>query len=151
MSDSNPPVRIVPVSDVSGPWGPDREAPVPRRSGAELLREALLVVPNLAKLMARLLRDPRVPRRRKLLMGFAGLYVVSPVDLIPESLFPVVGQLDDLLLMVFSINHLLNGVPPSVLREYWDGDPESLEIVYGVIHWVADFMPPPLRNALVGE
>lgn len=115
------------------------------------MREALLVVPNLAKLMARLLRDPRVPRRRKLLMGFAGLYVVSPVDLIPESLFPVVGQLDDLLLMVFSINHLLNGVPPSVLREYWDGDPESLEIVYGVIHWVADFMPPPLRNALVGE
>ena len=84
-------------------------------------------------------------------MGFAGLYVVSPIDLIPEALFPVVGQIDDLLLMVFSINHLLNGVPPSVLREYWDGDPESLEIVYGVIHWVADFMPPPLRKALVGD
>jgi uncharacterized membrane protein YkvA (DUF1232 family) len=151
MSDSQPPIRIVPVSDVSDPWGPDLEAPTPRRSGAELLREAILVLPNLVKLMARLLRDPRVPRRRKLLMGFAGLYVMSPVDLIPEALFPVIGQVDDLLLMVFSINHLLNGVPPTVLREYWDGDPEALEVVYGVINWVADFMPPPLRSALVGD
>gem|GEM_PF-6758465 len=62
MSNSQPPVRIVPVSDVSDPWGPDLEAPTPRRSGAELLREAILVLPNLVKL------TKRCPSSLKLLM-----------------------------------------------------------------------------------
>ena len=99
----------------------------------------------------RLLADSRIPRRRKLLLGFAAVYAASPIDLIPEALFPVVGHVDDVLLLVFSINHLLNSAPPSLLREYWDGDPEALELVYGVISWVGELMPEPLRRTLLGD
>ena len=51
--------------------------------------------------------------------------------MIPEALFPVVGQVDDILLLVFSINHLLNSAPPSVLREYWDGYQKGEYATYG--------------------
>jgi Protein of unknown function (DUF1232) len=39
-------------------------------------------------------RDPRVPRRAKVVVALGGLWVLSPIDLLPEFL-PVIGPLDD--------------------------------------------------------
>ena len=48
-----------------------------------------------ARLATRLFREPRVPVSLKVIPVLAGLYVVSPIDLVPDF-FPGVGQLDDL-------------------------------------------------------
>ena len=74
------------------PFGPDTDEPTPRKTRAEVAVEALKAAPNLVKLCFRLLSDPRVPRRTKVLLGVSGLYVLSPIDLIPELLLPVVGR-----------------------------------------------------------
>ncbi|MGB5657421.1 MAG: hypothetical protein WBN35_12525, partial [Acidimicrobiia bacterium] len=57
------------------------ESPVARREPKEIAREAILLIPNVVKLLARIVRDPRVPVRRKTFAAAALVYVVSPIDL----------------------------------------------------------------------
>lgn len=126
----------------------DDAPPVPRRSRREILAEVALAAPNLVKLLYRLMRDRRVPLRRKVLVGGAGLYLVSPLDLIPELLLPVLGQLDDLVLVVFSVHYLLGGADEATVAEYWDGSQDALELVTALIEWGSELVPAPLRKAL---
>ncbi len=130
--------------------GPDTDPAQPRRTRAEVTRQTFMAVPNLVKLCARLLADPRVPRGTKVLLGVAGLYVLSPIDVIPELFFPVIGRVDDLLFVAFAIHRLLDAVEPSVLAEYWDGEEEALELVAAFIAWGAELMPGPVRRLLEG-
>jgi hypothetical protein len=58
------------------------------------LKELAGFLPDCVTTARRLRKDPRVPLRAKLAIGFAGLWVLSPIDLIPEFL-PVIGPLDD--------------------------------------------------------
>lgn len=131
-----------------GPFPIDDAPPTPRRSRVDIVKEGLMAGPNLVKLLLRLLRDPRVPARRKVFVGAAGLYLVSPIDLVPEVLLPVLGQLDDLLLVVFSIHYLLRGVDEPTLAEYWDGSQDALELVTALIDFGAELIPAPIRKAL---
>lgn len=142
QGDLVPLQRTVPAIPV------DDRAAIDRMAFSELLVEGVKVVPNLAKLLYRLLRDPRVPRRRKILVGVAGLYLASPIDLVPELLLPVIGQVDDLLLVVFSIHHLIAGAPDEVVEDYWDGDDGALELVQAFVAWAAEFMPSSVARWL---
>jgi uncharacterized membrane protein YkvA (DUF1232 family) len=61
--------------------------------------------------------DPRVPWYAKLLGAVIIAYALSPIDLIPDFI-PVLGYLDDLVLLPTGILLLLKLVPPAVLEEY---------------------------------
>jgi len=113
----------------------------------EPLRDAVWALPNLIKLLARLLADPAVPLRRKLLAAAAGGYAVAPVDLIPDFI-PVVGQVDDLIVVALGLKHLMDGAPPEVVRRHWDGSDDVLELVTNVIDWGAGLAPRALHGAL---
>ena len=129
-------------SDGSTEIVPDR----PRTKG-ELLKEAALAVPNLVVLLGRLLADPEVPRRRKMLAGGALAYVVSPWDVLPDAI-PFLGRIDDIVLLAASINHLMKSVPEEKVAEYWAGSEDALEIVAGIVQWGSDLLPRPVRNLL---
>ena len=76
------------------------------------------------KLMRRLLLDERVPLWQKAIPVAAAVYLVSPVDLIPDVL-PVVGQLDDLAVLLGSMRLFRSLVPPALIEEhlaYIDGE-----------------------------
>ena len=64
------------------------------------------------RLALRLLREPRVPLLTKLVPTLGALYVISPLDLVPDFL-PVIGQLDDLALMLVAIEVFLRLCPAS--------------------------------------
>jgi uncharacterized membrane protein YkvA (DUF1232 family) len=121
----------------------------PMRSRSEILKEAVLLVPNLAKLLFRLLKDPRVPRTRRILMAGVGAYVVSPIDLIPDFV-PVLGSVDDLLLLAFAVDYLLQAAPPGVVDDYWDGTEDALELVRGLAGWGTELIPGRIRRLLGG-
>jgi uncharacterized membrane protein YkvA (DUF1232 family) len=72
-------------------------------------------IPDCVVLFRRLLRDPRVPRRRKIMLGLVLAYLVIPIDLVPDFI-PVAGQLDDAILVALAIRGLLPYV-----RELWPG------------------------------
>jgi uncharacterized membrane protein YkvA (DUF1232 family) len=102
--------------------------------------------PLYGRLLVELMLDKRVPASRKLLIGVAAAYVVSPIDLIPDFI-PVISRLDDFAALVISLDLLLEGVPREVLIEkmYKLGiDGRELE---RDMSSVRRFLPAPIRSA----
>jgi len=75
-------------------------------------------------------RDPRVPRRAKVAVLVAMLWVLSPIDLIPEFL-PVIGPLDDVIAVALLLRYAGRSVPRQVLLDAWPGDPRLMERLLG--------------------
>ena len=94
------------------------------------LRDLARFIPDCLTTIARLRRDPRVPRRAKVAVVLAGLWVASPIDLIPEFL-PVIGPLDDVLAVALALRYAARQVPREVLMEAWPGDSRLLERLIG--------------------
>ena len=80
--------------------------------------------------MRRLRRDLRVPRRAKIAVIIAGLWVASPIDLIPEFV-PVIGPLDDVIVVALALRYAARQVPREVLLEAWPGEPRLLHRLIG--------------------
>jgi uncharacterized membrane protein YkvA (DUF1232 family) len=123
----------------------------PRDHGARQtsLKEYALLAPRLIKLLVRLMRDPRVqPRSKALLLVTVG-YLVSPIDVIPDMV-PGVGQLDDIIIVAFALDHLLNRIPEELVQEHWDGDEDILEVVRHVVEIGAGLVPTWIKRFLPG-
>ena len=97
--------------------------------------------PGVAKDLARFLpdcvtaaralrKDPRVPRRARIAVLVALLWVLSPVDLIPEFL-PVIGPLDDVIVVALLLRYAGRSVPRQVLLDAWPGDRRLIERLLG--------------------
>lgn len=113
----------------------------------QLARDSVLMLPNLVKLLGRLIKDPRVPRRSKLVLVAALGYVMSPIDLLPEMI-PIAGMIDDIFLVVFALNHLIERAGEEVVIEHWDGPQDLLEVVRSVLSTVNDLVPVKIRKLL---
>jgi uncharacterized membrane protein YkvA (DUF1232 family) len=96
-------------------------------------KQLACLIPDLASLLRGLLSDSRVPRGSKVLIGFAILWVISPIDLLPEFL-PVIGPLDDVLVVAVVLRHLVKRAGPEVVRDHWRGDPMMLERALRALH-----------------
>ena len=84
------------------------------------------VLPACVTTIRRLRKDDRVPRSAKIAIAFAGLWVLSPVDLIPEFL-PVIGPLDDIVVVALAFRFAARRVPHLAIYEAWPADPALLE------------------------
>jgi uncharacterized membrane protein YkvA (DUF1232 family) len=85
-------------------------------------------IPDCVVLIERLLRDPRVPRRRKLLLLALVAYLAMPLDLVPDFI-PVAGQLDDAILVALVLRALLRGGGGEIVCEHWPGPERSLRVI----------------------
>jgi uncharacterized membrane protein YkvA (DUF1232 family) len=94
------------------------------------LRELVRFLPDCLTAVRRLRRDPRVPRRAKVAVVVAGLWLASPIDLLPEFL-PVIGPLDDVVVVSLALRYAARQVPRQVLLDAWPGDPRLLERLLG--------------------
>jgi uncharacterized membrane protein YkvA (DUF1232 family) len=99
-----------------------------------ILKDLAGFLPACLTLLRRLRADPRVPRRAKLAVLVAGLWVLSPVDLIPEFL-PVIGPLDDVVVVVvvvaLALRYAARQVPPGLLYAAWLAEPRLLARLIG--------------------
>jgi uncharacterized membrane protein YkvA (DUF1232 family) len=89
-------------------------------------REVAALLPNLLMLFKGLVKDPRVSRSSKVLLVLGGLWVASPIDLIPEFI-PVLGPLDDAVVAALILRHVLRTAGREVVAEHWRGDPATLD------------------------
>jgi uncharacterized membrane protein YkvA (DUF1232 family) len=94
------------------------------------LRDLAAFLPACATLLGRLRSDPRVPTSAKMALALAALWVLSPIDLIPEFI-PVIGPLDDIVIVALSLRYAARRVPRAVLLEAWPGDPRLLVSLLG--------------------
>ena len=97
-----------------------------RRLPPGLAKDLATVLPACVTTARRLRKDPRVPRRVKLAVGFAGLWVLSPIDLIPEFL-PVIGPLDDIVVVALALRYAARHIPPEALIEAWPAERRILD------------------------
>jgi uncharacterized membrane protein YkvA (DUF1232 family) len=85
-------------------------------------------IPDCVLLCSRLVRDPGVPRRKKLLLiGLAG-YLGLPFDLVPDFI-PIAGQLDDVIVVALVLRSLLRGGGEPLVRAHWPGPDSTLALV----------------------
>ena len=97
-------------------------------------------IPDCIVLVRRLLADERVPRRLKLLLAVTIGYLALPIDLIPDFI-PVVGQLDDAIIVALVLRSVIRSGGPQLLREHWPGPQVSLHAVTRLAYGKA----PPQR------
>jgi uncharacterized membrane protein YkvA (DUF1232 family) len=100
-----------------------------RRHGA---RGVAGFIPDCIVLLRRLLGDPRVPRRHKLLLGALVGYLAFPFDLVPDFI-PVAGHIDDAVVVALALRAVLRGSGTELLREHWPGPESSLAVVLRVV------------------
>ncbi|MBI4242375.1 MAG: DUF1232 domain-containing protein [Candidatus Rokubacteria bacterium] len=113
------------------------------------MRELLLLLPNLARLVFRLVKDARVPAATKLALLAAAAYLVSPVDLLPDFI-PLVGFLDDMVLVAVVLDGILNHVDRALLLSHWPGDPRTLEKTATAARWVSAWVPRRIKAKVFG-
>jgi uncharacterized membrane protein YkvA (DUF1232 family) len=93
----------------------------------------VLLIPDLFILVSRLVLDKRVDAKHKAYLGAALAYVVSPIDLLPERTFGVLGYIDDVIVLVATLNMVLNEIDGQIIREHWSGSADLLETVRKVL------------------
>jgi uncharacterized membrane protein YkvA (DUF1232 family) len=91
-------------------------------------RELAALLPNLILLFKDLVRDPNVPRRAKVVLALAAVWLVSPIDLVPEFL-PVLGPLDDAVVAALALRYLVRRAGPEVVRDHWRGERATLDVI----------------------
>jgi len=121
-----------------------------RREKAELkgrLGSFLMFLPNMVRLLGGLLKDVRVPTAEKALFLAAIVYVISPIDFIPD-VFPFIGQVDDLYLVALVLLRLLNKTDESVVREHWSGGGDIVSLANSVARIAPMLLPQRVSRIL---
>jgi uncharacterized membrane protein YkvA (DUF1232 family) len=85
-------------------------------------------IPDCIVLISRLARDPRVPRRRKVLLFALVGYLALPFDLVPDFI-PVAGQLDDAIIVALVLRLFVREGGEPLIRELWPGPEQSLRLI----------------------
>jgi uncharacterized membrane protein YkvA (DUF1232 family) len=104
--------------------------------------------PSYARLLWALATDSRVPASRKALLGLAGAYIVSPIDLVPEAI-PIIGAIDDVAVMVLAIDVFLDGLPKDLVNEKLADLGMSPNELDQDLERVRRIVPKPLRQVML--
>ena len=95
-----------------------------------LMRQVAEFLPACVSTARKLRKDPAVPRRAKVALLVAIVWVVSPIDLLPEFL-PVIGPLDDVVAVILLLRYAARSIPRQTLLDAWPTDPRLLERLLG--------------------
>lgn len=114
------------------------------------LKNALLFLPNMVKLLGKMMTDGRVPMAEKALFVGAIVYVISPLDFIPD-VFPFIGQVDDLYVVALVLLRLINHTDEAVVRENWDGGGDIVSLAKTIASIAPRFLPQRVARILSSE
>lgn len=122
----------------------------PRTGQKRTVLASLKQLPAYLKLLGKLLFDGRVSKLDKGLVLAAIVYIVSPLDFIPDFI-PFLGEIDDLFLLLIALQRLIGNAGRRVLLDHWTGDPRELDDpnLLRVLSAAAFFLPGPLRRRLL--
>ena len=127
---------------------------IEKQSGKIKKREArgrmanfLMFLPNMVKLLGRMLKDARVPTAEKALFVAAIVYVISPIDFIPD-VFPFIGQVDDIYVVALTLLRLINRTDDSVVRQLWSGGGDIVALADTIAGLAPKFLPKRVARVL---
>jgi len=103
------------------------------------ISEYLFALPDFFILLTRLVLDKRVSKNQKIFISGIIAYVIMPIDIIPDFI-PIIGHIDDLVLVVFGLNLILNEIDEQVLLDNWSGEEDVLELMQKISLTAEQFM-----------
>lgn len=107
----------------------------------------LMFLPNMVKLLGRLLKDTRVPTAEKALFVAAIVYFIMPVDLIPD-IFPFIGQVDDIYVIALTLLRLVNRSNENIVREHWSGGGDIVALADSIASIAPKLLPKRVSRVL---
>jgi len=111
------------------------------------MRSFLFFLPNMVMLLGRLMKDSRVPTAEKALFAAAIVYVISPLDFIPD-VFPFIGQVDDVYVVALTLIRLINRTNEDVVRENWRGGGDIVGMIDSIASLAPTFLPKRISRVL---
>ena len=90
--------------------------------------DALWLLPDTAVLLRRLAADPQLPRGVRVRLLLVLLYLILPIDLVPDFI-PVLGYADDAIFVAAALRAVVRRAGPEALDKHWPGTPEGLHAV----------------------
>lgn len=93
----------------------------------------ILAVPDMFHLLVKLTLDPAVPDNYKAKLGLGLAYFISPIDLIPEALLGPLGFVDDLVVVAYILNTMINETDSELVKKHWAGDQDVLKLVQQIV------------------
>lgn len=114
------------------------------------LRNLLMFLPNMVRLLGNLLKDSAVPTAEKALFLGAIVYVISPLDFIPD-VFPFIGQVDDLYVVALTLLRLINRTDESIVRKYWVGGGDIVALANTIAGLAPKILPQRISRVLSSE
>jgi uncharacterized membrane protein YkvA (DUF1232 family) len=100
----------------------------PREEERTRLRDALRLLPDVVRLLRRLAADPTLPRGVRWRLSALLVYLVLPVDLVPDFI-PVVGYADDAVVVALGLRWVVRAAGVEALETHWAGTPQGLIVV----------------------
>ncbi|MGB2751992.1 MAG: YkvA family protein [Pyrinomonadaceae bacterium] len=131
----------------------EKNTKLKRREKSELkgrMRSFLMFLPNMVMLLGRMLKDSRVPTAEKALFLGAIVYVVSPLDFIPD-IFPFIGQVDDLYVVALTLLRLINRTDESIVREHWLGGGDIVALADSIASIAPKLLPKRISRVLTSR
>ena len=114
------------------------------------MKDLLLALPRLGRMLISLAADRDVPTAAKVVLAAMAVYLVSPIDLIPDFV-PWLGYLDDVILAAVVVDGVLNYVDRALLLRYWPGSADSLERLAAVARRLARWVPNRVKARIFGS
>ena len=110
----------------------------------------LMFLPNMARLLGRLLKDTRVPTAEKALFVAAIVYFVSPIDFIPD-IFPFIGQVDDIYVIALTLLRLVNRTDERIVRQHWSGGGDIVALADSIANIAPKFLPKRVARVITSR
>jgi len=114
------------------------------------LKEAIILIPKMLRLLFRTMRDRRVGFNQKLLLLGTILYVISPLDFVPDFI-PFTGQVDDILLLAVIILKIMQQAGHSVFQDNWNDQQGLSELAKRIRKLASSFLPTSIYNRIVKD
>lgn len=111
------------------------------------MKNLLMFLPNMFTMLGRLIKDSRVPLTEKALFAGAIVYVIMPLDFIPDVI-PFVGQIDDVYLVALTFLRLINRTDESIIREHWSGGGDIVALANSIASLAPKFLPKRVARVL---
>ncbi len=130
----------------------DARKPTRKEKGQmkDRMKNMLMFLPNMVKLLGKLLTDNRVPTVDKALFAGAILYVFMPLDFIPDFL-PFIGQVDDTYLVALTLLRLINRSDETIVREHWRGGGDIVSLAGSIAKIAPMLLPKRVSRVLSSE
>jgi uncharacterized membrane protein YkvA (DUF1232 family) len=107
----------------------------------------MMFLPNMFRLLGRLIKDSRVPIAEKALFAAAIVYVIMPLDFIPD-VFPFIGQVDDIYLVALTLLRLINRTDASIIRQHWSGGGDIVSLADSIAGIAPMLLPKRVTRVL---